>query len=145
MTTSSRDFIFPLRARFAKDLANTSGACFDWPVWRICIDRRLKTSGQTPFRSEPPTTNETNNEIDMHSYRCSAFLSGAALAETITFDDVKRGTAADGQRRKRQRSANGLWRKMDSAPSKPNVLKQSGRQRSPLFQERPNLKDGFVE
>jgi len=44
---------------------------------------------------------------------CSAFLSGAALAETITFDDVKRGTAAGlDSDANRQRSANGLWRKM---------------------------------
>src|SRR5256714_3649603 len=79
---------------------------------------------------------------------CSAFLSGAALAETITFDDVKTGGPPPGWAATQTGSGSAKWsvEKDDSAPSKPNVLKQSGQATFPVcFKNDTNLKDGFVE
>ena len=79
---------------------------------------------------------------------CSAFLSGAALAETITFDDVKTGGPPPGWTATQTGSGSAKWsvEKDDSAPSKPNVLKQSGQATFPVcFKNDTNLKDGFVE
>ena len=79
---------------------------------------------------------------------CSAFLSGAALAETITFDNVKTGGPPPGWTAMQTGSGSAKWsvEKDDSAPSKPNVLKQSGVATFPVcFKNDTNLKDGFVE
>src|SRR2546430_16177359 len=79
---------------------------------------------------------------------CSAFLSGAALAERITFDDVKTGGPPPGWTATQTGSGTAKWavEKDDSAPSKPNVLKQSGVATFPVcFKNDTNLKDGFVE
>src|SRR5438105_11288384 len=79
---------------------------------------------------------------------CSAFLSGAALAETITFDDVKTGGPPPGWTATQTGSGTAKWgvEKDDSAPSKPNVLKQSGQATFPVcIKNDTNLKDGFVE
>src|SRR5437762_10805190 len=79
---------------------------------------------------------------------CSAFLSGSALAETITFDDVKTGGPPPGWTATQTGSGSAKWsvEKDDSAPSKPNVLKQSGVATFPVcFKNDTNLKDGFVE
>src|SRR5438067_1126717 len=70
---------------------------------------------------------------------CSAFLTGSALAETITFDDVKTGGPPPGWTATQTGSGSAKWsvEKDDSAPSKPNVLKQSGVATFPVcFQER---------
>ena len=79
---------------------------------------------------------------------CSAFLSGAALAETITFDDVKTGGPPPGWTATQTGSGSAKWsvEKDDSALSKPNVLKQSGVATFPVcFKNDISLKDGFVE
>src|SRR5207244_4032255 len=79
---------------------------------------------------------------------CSAVLSGAALAETITFDDVKTGGPPPGWAATQTGSGSAKWsvEKDDSAPSKPNVLKQSGQATFPVcFKNDTNIKDGFVE
>ena len=79
---------------------------------------------------------------------CSAFLSGAALAETITFDDVKTGGPPPGWTATQTGSGSAKWsvEKDDSAPSKPNVLKQSGQATFPVcFKNDTSIKDGFVE
>src|SRR5213596_1332135 len=79
---------------------------------------------------------------------CSAFLSGSALAETITFDDVKTGGPPPGWTATQTGSGSAKWsvEKDDSAPSKPNVLKQSGQATFPVcIKNDANLKDGFVE
>src|SRR5437868_6575183 len=78
----------------------------------------------------------------------SAFLSGAALAETITFDDVKTGAPPPGWTATQTGSGTAKWgvEKDDSAPSKPNVLKQSGQATFPIcIKDDTNLKNGFVE
>ena len=79
---------------------------------------------------------------------CAGFLSGTALAETINFDEVKTGGPPPRWTATQTGSGSAKWsvEKDDSAPSKPNVLKQSGVATFPVcFKNDTNLKDGFVE
>src|SRR6267378_5881178 len=73
---------------------------------------------------------------------------GLAAAETVNFDDMKPGAAPPGWTATQTGSGSAKWsvEKDDSAPSKPNVLKQSGQATFPVcFKNDTNLKDGFVE
>jgi hypothetical protein len=79
---------------------------------------------------------------------CAGFLSGTALADTINFDDAKTGAPPPGWTATRTGSGTAKWavEKDDSAPSKPNVLKQSGQATFPVcIKDDTSLKDGFVE
>ena len=80
----------------------------------------------------------------------SAALLGAAAAtpETINFDKAQVGQAPAGWTSTRTGTGDARWtiEKDDTAPSKPNVLKQSGVATYPLsFKDDTSLKDGFVE
>jgi len=78
---------------------------------------------------------------------CTGLLSGTALAETINFDNLKAGAPPPGWTATQTGSGSAKWsvEKEDSAPSKPNVLKQSGQATFPVcFKNDTNLKDGFV-
>jgi len=78
----------------------------------------------------------------------AGFLSGTALAETINFDDAKAGAPPPGWTATQTGSGTAKWviEKDDSAPSKPNVLKQSGVATFPVcIKNDTNLKNGFVE
>src|SRR5438105_10025235 len=71
-----------------------------------------------------------------------------AIAETVNFDDMKAGAPPPGWTATQTGSGSAKWsvEKDDSAPSKPNVLKQSGVATFPVcFKNDTNLKDGFVE
>lgn len=71
-----------------------------------------------------------------------------AAAETVNFDDMTPGAAPPGWTGTQTGSGAGKWAvgKDDSAPSKPNVLKQSGQATFPVcFKNDTNVKDGFVE
>lgn len=78
-------------------------------------------------------------------------LSSAAVvmrAETINFDDMKPGALPANWLGTMTGSGSPRWsvEKDDSAPSKANVLKQSGEATYPVCLKRDNkLKDGFVE
>src|SRR5947209_6377426 len=79
---------------------------------------------------------------------CAGFVSGTALAETINFDDAKAGATPPGWKSAVTGSGSAKWsvEQDNSAPSKPNVLKQSGVGTFPIcIYERAKLKDGFVE
>jgi hypothetical protein len=79
---------------------------------------------------------------------CAGFASGTALAETINFDDAKKGAPPPGWKNAVTGSGSAKWNveQDSSAPSKPNVLKQSGVGTFPIcIYESANLKDGFVE
>src|SRR5216117_3728434 len=78
----------------------------------------------------------------------SVLLSGAALAETVNFDNLKTGEPPPGWTATQTGSGQAKWtiEKDDTAPSKPNVLKQSGQATYPVcLKDDTNLKDGFVE
>jgi hypothetical protein len=71
-----------------------------------------------------------------------------AIAETVNFDDMTAGAAPAGWTRTQTGSGSAKWsvEKDDSAPSKPNVLKQSGQATFPVcIKDDTSLKDGFVE
>src|SRR5438477_9393871 len=74
--------------------------------------------------------------------------TGLAVAETINCDDLTAGSPPPGWTATQTGSGSAKWsvEKEDSAPSKPNVLKQSGQATFPVcFKNDTNLKDGFVE
>ncbi|HWX16320.1 MAG TPA: hypothetical protein VNY07_07005 [Chthoniobacterales bacterium] len=78
----------------------------------------------------------------------AGLLSGTALAETINFDELKTGSPPSGWTATQTGGGSAKWsvEKDDSAPSKPNVLKQSGQATFPVcIKNDTNLKDGFVE
>jgi len=76
--------------------------------------------------------------------------TGTAMAQsqTINFDNFKPGDPPAGWTATKTGSGQAKWtiEKDDTAPSKPNVLKQSGEATYPIcIKDDPNLKDGFVE
>ena len=80
-----------------------------------------------------------------------SLITTAAFAETVNFDATKTGEAPAGWTATKTGSGDPKWtvEKDDNAPSKPNVLKQSGEVPGPSFplciKDAPMLKDGFVE
>ena len=73
---------------------------------------------------------------------------GMALAQTVNFDTFKIGEPPPGWAATKTGAGQAKWtvERDDSAPSKPNVLKQSGQATYPVcIKEDTNLKDGFVE
>ncbi len=71
-----------------------------------------------------------------------------AAAEMVGFDDMKTGASPPGWTATQTGNGTARWAvaKDDSAPSKPNVLKQSGQATFPVcFKNDTNIKDGFVE
>jgi hypothetical protein len=78
----------------------------------------------------------------------TGLLACSAWAETVNFDNAKPGQAPEGWTATLTGKGNTKWtvEKDDAAPSKPNVLKQSGQGTFPIcIKEGTNLKDGFVE
>jgi hypothetical protein len=75
-------------------------------------------------------------------------FSSPALADTVNFDDCKTGAPPPGWTASKTGQGEPKWEVVadDSAPSKPNVLKQSGEATYPVcFKKDTSLKDGFVE
>src|SRR5204862_1739562 len=75
-------------------------------------------------------------------------ITALASADTVNFDYLQAGRAPPGWTAMQTGSGSAKWavEKDDSAPSKPNVLKQSGQATFPVcFKNDTNLKDGFVE
>src|SRR6267143_3050814 len=73
---------------------------------------------------------------------------GMALAETVNFDTFKIGEPPPGWAATKTGAGQAKWtvEKDDTAPSKPNVLKQSGQATFPVcIKDDTNVKDGFVE
>jgi hypothetical protein len=78
----------------------------------------------------------------------ATLLAGAAFAQTINFDTFATGAPPPGWTATKTGSGNAKWtiERDESAPSKPNVLKQSGEATYPVcIKDDTNLKDGFVE
>ncbi len=75
-------------------------------------------------------------------------LGTGALADTVSFDDLKTGVPPAGWTATQTGKGEAKWEVVadDSAPSKPNVLKQSGVATYPVcIKDDTSLKDGFVE
>ena len=78
----------------------------------------------------------------------SIAMTACASADTVNFDNLKTGAAPPGWTATQTGSGSAKWsvEKDDSAPSQPNVLKQSGEATFPVcFKNDTSLKDGFVE
>src|SRR5262245_39541256 len=72
----------------------------------------------------------------------------AAAATTVNFDNLPAGSAPAGWSATQTGSGQARWAVVadDTAPSKPNVLKQSGQATYPVcIKDDTNLKNGFVE
>lgn len=78
----------------------------------------------------------------------AAAVALTALGSAVNFDDWSVGLAPPGWTATKTGTGNPKWtvEKDETAPSKPNVLKQSGRATYPLcYKDDTSLKDGFVE
>src|SRR6266536_2633173 len=78
----------------------------------------------------------------------TSLMTSSALAETINFDDAKPGEAPPGWTATKTGKGEAKWTVVadESAPSKPNVLKQSGEASYPVcLKNETSLKEGFVE
>lgn len=85
---------------------------------------------------------------NLSSAAFAALLAGAGLAQTIDFDGFTTGAPPPGWTATKTGAGDPKWtvEPDDSAPSKPNVLKQSGRATFPIcLKDDTSLKDGFVE
>jgi hypothetical protein len=77
----------------------------------------------------------------------TALLTATASAETVNFDNLEPGTPPPGWTATQTGKGQATWVVVadDSAPSKPNVLKQSGKATYPVcIKNDTSLKDGFV-
>jgi hypothetical protein len=78
----------------------------------------------------------------------AAMLAAVAAADSVTFDNLAVGAPPPGWTATKTGTGTAKWTvETDStAPSKPNVLKQSGRATYPVcLKDDTDLKDGFVE
>jgi hypothetical protein len=78
----------------------------------------------------------------------TGLVTGIASADTVNFDDCKTGAPPPGWTATQTGSGEAKWSVVadDSAPSKPNVLKQSGEATYPVcIKEDRSIQDGFVE
>ena len=78
----------------------------------------------------------------------TTMATALADAETVNFDDMKAGVPPPGWTATQTGSGTAKWTvdKDNSAPSRSNVLKQSGQATFPIcFKNDTNIKDGFVE
>src|SRR5437016_6626415 len=78
----------------------------------------------------------------------SSLTTSIALADTVNFDDLKTGAPPPDWTATQTGAGQAKWEIVadDSAPSKPNVLKQSGEATYPVcLKNDTSLKDGFVE
>ena len=78
----------------------------------------------------------------------TSLTRAATMADTVNFDDAKTGETPTGWTATKTGKGEPKWAvaKDETAPSKPNVLKQSGEADNPVtFKNDANLKDGFVE
>src|SRR5437773_12481995 len=74
--------------------------------------------------------------------------TAVAIAETVNFDDMKSGPPPPGWTPTQTGSGTAKWsvEKDASAPSKPNVLKQSGQATFPVcIKNDTKIQDGLVE
>ena len=77
----------------------------------------------------------------------TTMATALAAAETVNFDDIKAGVPPPGWTATQTGRGSAKWaiEKDESAPSKPNVLKQSGQATFPVcIKNDTNIKDGFV-
>lgn len=78
----------------------------------------------------------------------TGLMTSVSLAGAVNFDDLKTGMPPQGWTATKTGQGNAKWEVVvdDSAPSKPNVLRQSGEGTYPVcIKDDTNIKNGFVE
>src|SRR5258708_30679562 len=78
----------------------------------------------------------------------TAVLASVALADKVNFDNLKTGAPPPGWTATKTGSGTAKWtvEQDDTAPSKPNGLKQDGQATYPVcIKDVTSIKDGFVE
>src|SRR6266545_5083066 len=78
----------------------------------------------------------------------ATLLASIAMAQTVNFDSFATGAPPPGWTATKTGTGNPKWtiERDDTAPSKPNVLKQSGQATYPVcIKDDSSVKDGFVE
>src|SRR5882724_8707538 len=111
--------------------------------WLVDYSRSLRLCRKTRI-------NERKEAMKKLSITITAmtFATGIAFAETVNFDDMNGCASLPGWTATQTGSGTAKWavEKDNSAPSKPNVLKQSGQATFPVcIKDNTSLKDGFVE
>lgn len=84
----------------------------------------------------------------MRTMLIATLMASAVLAQTVNFDNLATGAPPPGWTATMTGSGSPKWtiERDDSAPSKPNVLKQSGTATYPVcLKDDTSLRDGFVE
>src|SRR5712691_1889968 len=77
-----------------------------------------------------------------------AMIAGGTMAQTVNFDNLKTGAPPPGWAATKTGSGDAKWaiESDPTAPSPPNVLKQSGQATYPVcIKDDTSLKDGFVD
>jgi hypothetical protein len=108
---------------------------------------------RTKYRSRPSSGELGIEEASMNTMMTAVIMipiaiAGLAAATVVNFDTLPVGTAPAGWSATKTGTGNPKWtvEKDDTAPSKPNVLKQSGQATYPVcLKDDTSLKDGFVE
>jgi hypothetical protein len=88
------------------------------------------------------------NTFTVTALAVAAMLAALAAADSVNFDNLKPGAPPQGWTATKTGSGDAKWtiETDNTAPSKPNVLKQSGVATYPVcFKDDTSLKDGFVE
>jgi hypothetical protein len=109
------------------------------PNWQNQVDRI-----QTNQRDSQKHHQQTMMKLAL----MTGLFAVTAQAQTISFDDAKPGEAPPGWTATKTGTGEARWtiEKDDTAPSKPNVLKQSGEATYPIcLKNDTSHKDGFVE
>jgi hypothetical protein len=97
-----------------------------------------------------PATHHTADNMNTRNALIvtAGLIAGGVLAESVNFDDAKVGEAPAGWIATKTGNGEPKWAVVadDTAPSKPNVLKQSGEATYPVcLKNGTSIKDGFVE
>src|SRR6187397_2316276 len=94
----------------------------------------------------------SNAETFMKAVQVFVLIAGLitipSFADTVNFDDFNTGEPPHGWTATKTGQGNAKWEVVpdDSAPSKPNVLKQSGEATFPIcIKDDTSIKNGFVE
>jgi outer membrane protein TolC len=111
------------------------------------IPASTSATNEAPLKPRATNSKPTMNTLNA-IFVITSLITSSGCAASLNFDDVKAGEAPAGWSCTKTGSGNPTWVVVadDTAPSKPNVLKQSGQATYPVaLKDDMSLKDGFVE
>src|SRR4051812_16561464 len=111
--------------------------------------RRKPMTGQPTIRTATALMSRCSAKLGLVVGALLAMLvEGKAMAETLNFDDTRAGAPPEGWTLTMTGKGQPKWtvEAEPTAPSKPNVLKQSGQATYPVaIKTGASIRDGFVE